>query len=151
MAGHSPSGFFGKQNSWSHLSQQVFQVLKQKNSPRPSRTTTIFYFWYVVPSLKCCYFYARCNGTHTFQKVQAFSHQSTEYFPRSLGDHQEVDLTLTEPSEACSSLDVVAGSFVSSWMSRHCTLEVMVVGRPVLRTFTTVPCFCHLWLSLWFA
>ncbi len=29
--------FFGRhQNSWFHLSQQVFQVLKQQNSPRPS-------------------------------------------------------------------------------------------------------------------
>ncbi len=37
MAGHCPSGFFGRQqNSWFHLSQQVFQVLKQQNSPRPS-------------------------------------------------------------------------------------------------------------------
>ncbi|XP_042577407.1 serine protease 27-like [Cyprinus carpio] len=37
MPGHSPSGFFGKQqNSWFHLSQQVFQVLKQQNCPRPS-------------------------------------------------------------------------------------------------------------------
>ncbi|KAI3365019.1 hypothetical protein L3Q82_010070, partial [Scortum barcoo] len=25
-----------QQNSWFHLSQQVFQVLKQQNSPRPS-------------------------------------------------------------------------------------------------------------------
>ncbi|KAI3376555.1 hypothetical protein L3Q82_017009, partial [Scortum barcoo] len=29
--------FFGRQqNSWFHLSQQVFQVLKQQNSHRPS-------------------------------------------------------------------------------------------------------------------
>lgn len=37
MTGHSPSGFFGKeQNSWFHQSQQVIQVLKQQSSPRPS-------------------------------------------------------------------------------------------------------------------
>ncbi|XP_054631665.1 acyl-CoA 6-desaturase isoform X2 [Dunckerocampus dactyliophorus] len=37
FSGHSPSGSFGRQqNSWFHLSQQVFQVLKQQNSPRPS-------------------------------------------------------------------------------------------------------------------
>ncbi|KAI3359471.1 hypothetical protein L3Q82_013775, partial [Scortum barcoo] len=35
MAGHSPSGFFGRQqNSWFHLSQQVFQVLKQQEQPQ---------------------------------------------------------------------------------------------------------------------
>ncbi len=76
---------FGRQqNSWFHLSQQVFQVLKQQNSPRPLHTTTtIFYCWYVL-FLKCCYFYARCNGTHTFQKVQTFvSPQSI--FPKVLG------------------------------------------------------------------
>ncbi len=32
-----------------------------------------------------CYFYTRCNGTHTFQKVQLLSRQSTEYFPKELG------------------------------------------------------------------
>ncbi len=36
-----------------------------------------------------CWFYARCNGTHTFQKVNQ-SHQSTEYLPKSLGDNQEI-------------------------------------------------------------
>ncbi len=37
-----------------------------------------------------CWFYARCNGTHTFQKVQLLSHQSTEYLPKSLGDNQDI-------------------------------------------------------------
>ncbi len=54
-------------------------------------------------------------------------------------------LTLTEASEACSSLDVVVGSFVTSWMSRRCALGVILVGRPLLGRFTTVPCF-HLWI-----
>ncbi len=54
-------------------------------------------------------------------------------------------LTLTDSSEACSSLDVVVRSFVTSWMSRRCTLGVILVGRPILGRFTTVPCFCHLW------
>ncbi len=31
-----------------------------------------------------CWFYVRCNGTHTFQKVQLLSHQFTEYLPKSL-------------------------------------------------------------------
>ena len=48
MAGHSPSGFFGRQqNSWFHLLQQVFQVLEQQNRPRPSH-----YCCYVL-FLKC--------------------------------------------------------------------------------------------------
>ncbi len=138
----------------------------------------MFFFWML------CYFYARCNGTHTFQKVQPLSRQSTEYFPKSLGDHQMFSgklrwafmffllssgfglgtlpcrpflpslflmveswtLTLTEASEACSSLDVVVGSFVTSWMSRRCALGVILVGRPLLGRFTTVPCFLHLWI-----
>ncbi len=55
-------------------------------------------------------------------------------------------LTLTEASEACSSLDVVVGSFVTSWMSRCCALGVILFGRPLLGRFTTVPCFRHLWI-----
>ncbi len=57
---------FGRQqNSWFHLSQQVFQVLKQQNSPRPSH-----YHHHISLLVWCsfsemrCYFYARCNGTH---------------------------------------------------------------------------------------
>ncbi len=55
-------------------------------------------------------------------------------------------LTLIEASEACSSLDVVLGSFMTSWMSRHCALGVIFVGRPLLGRFTTVPSFLHLWI-----
>ncbi len=36
-----------------------------------------------------CWFYTRCNGKHTFQKVQLLSHQSTEYLPKSLGNNQD--------------------------------------------------------------
>ncbi len=118
----------------------------------------------------CC-FDAKCNGTHTFQKVKLLSHQSTEYLPKSLGDNQDIfwqmwdeplcsflvsngfclgtlpwmpflpsffliveswTLTLIEASEACSSLDVVLGSFMTSWMSRRCALGVILVGRPLL-------------------
>ncbi len=53
-------------------------------------------------------------------------------------------LTLIEASEACSSLDVVLGSFMTSWMSRRCALGVILVGRPLLGRFTTVPSFLHL-------
>ncbi len=55
-------------------------------------------------------------------------------------------LTLIEASEACSSLDVVLGSFMASWMSRGCALWVILVGQPLLGRFTTVPSFLHLWI-----
>ncbi len=42
-------------------------------------TTTMFDCWYDVLFIMLCWFYARSNGTHTFQKVQLLSHQSTEY------------------------------------------------------------------------
>ncbi len=53
--------------------------------PPPYFTVGMMFF-----SEMLCYFYARCNGTHTFQKVKMLSRQSTEYFPKSLGDHQDV-------------------------------------------------------------
>ncbi len=55
-------------------------------------------------------------------------------------------LTLIEASEVCSSLNVVLGSFMTSWISRHCTLAVILVGQPLLGRFTTVPSFLHLWI-----
>ena len=187
MAGDSPSGFFGKQqNSWFHLSQQVFQVLKQQNSPRPSH-----YHHHILLLVWCsfsemlCYFYGRCNGTHTFQKSltfvssvhRVFSQKSwgssrcflaklrrafmffllssgfrlgtlpcRPFLPSLFLMVESWTLTLTEASEACSSLDVVVGSFVTSWMSHRCALGVILVSRPLLGRFSTVPCFCHLWI-----
>ncbi len=55
-------------------------------------------------------------------------------------------LTLIEASEACSYLDVVLGSFMTSWMSHHCTLGIILVGRPLLGRFITVPSLLHLWI-----
>ncbi len=49
-------------------------------------------------------------------------------------------------SEACSSLDVVLGSFMTSWMSHRCALGVILVGRPLMGRFTTVPSSLHLWI-----
>lgn len=47
MAGHSPSGCFGRrQNSWFHLAQQVFQTQRHQNSPPPYFTVGMMYlFW----------------------------------------------------------------------------------------------------------
>lgn len=50
-------------------------------------------------------------------------------------------LTLTEANEACSSLDVVLGSFVTSWTRCWCSLEVILVGWPLPGRFTTVQVF----------
>ncbi len=109
-----------------------------------------------------------CNWTHTFEKVQHLSHQSTEYLPESLGDNQHIFWQMWDEPLCtfwsavtyaldgvfaqslsyrwiintefnwgkCSSLDVVLGSFMSSWMSRHCTLGVILVGRPLLGRFS---------------
>ncbi len=150
-------------------------------------TTTMFDCWYDVLFYEMlCWFYARCNRTRTFQKVQLLSHQSTEYLPKSFGDNQDIfwqmwdeplcsfwsagfclgtlpwmpfltslfliveswTLTLIEASEACRSLDVVLGSFMTSWMSRRCALGVIVLGRPLQGRFTTVPSFHHLWIMV---
>ncbi len=63
---------------------------------------------------------------------------------------ESLTLTLIEASEACSSLEVVLGSFMTSWISRCCSLGVILVGRPLLRRFTTVPSFLHLWIMALF-
>ncbi len=90
-AGHSPSGFSDRvQNSRFHQLWQVVQVLKLQSSPRPSH-----YHHHVWLLVWCsfyemlCWFYARCNGTRTFQKVKLLSCQSIEYLPKSLGDNQD--------------------------------------------------------------
>ncbi len=83
--------FFWVQNSWFHKLWQVVQVRKLQSSLRPSH-----YHHHVWLLVWCsfyemlCWFYARCNGTHTFQKVQLLSHQSTEYLPKILVDNQYV-------------------------------------------------------------
>ncbi len=46
--------------------------------------------WYDVLYEMLCWFYTRCNRTHTFQKVQLLLHQSTEYLLKSLGDNQDI-------------------------------------------------------------
>ncbi len=85
--GHCPSGFFGRQqNSWFHLSQQVFQVLKQQNSPNHHTTTTIFYCWYDVLFLKCCVTFTPDVMGHTPSKKFNFCLVSPQsIFPKVLG------------------------------------------------------------------
>ncbi len=87
MAGHCPSGFFGRQqNSWFHLSQQVFQVRKQQNSPRPSHYHHLFYSWYDVLFLKCCVTFTPDVMGHTPSKKFNFCLVSPQsIFPKVLG------------------------------------------------------------------
>lgn len=42
--------------------------------------------------------------------------------------------------------NVVLGPSVTCWMSHRCTRGVILVGRSLLGSFTTVPRFLHLWL-----
>ncbi len=39
-----------------------------------------------------------------------------------------------------------SGFFMTSLMSRHCALGVILVGRSLLGRFTTFPSFLHLWI-----
>ena len=51
-----------------------------------------------------------------------------------------------EAGEACRSLDVVVGCFVSFWMRCCCALGVTLVGQPLLERFSTGRCILHLWV-----
>ena len=57
-----------------------------KAAPDHHTSTTRFDFEYDVLFLKCCVL----RQMNTFQKVPLLSRQSTESFPKSLGDHQDV-------------------------------------------------------------
>ncbi len=62
MVGHSPSGFFDReQNSWFHQLWQVIQVLKLQSSLRPSHYH--HHVWRLVwcSFYEMCWFYARCT------------------------------------------------------------------------------------------
>ncbi len=48
--------------------------------------------------------------------------------------------------EACGSLDVDLGSFMTSWTSHYCDLGVILGGQSLLGRFTTVPSFLDLWI-----
>ncbi len=53
-------------------------------------------------------------------------------FAQSLSYCWIMNTTLIEASEAYGSLDVVLGSFMTSWKSRRCALGVILVGRTLL-------------------
>ncbi len=122
MAGHSPSGFSDRvQNAWFH---QLWQVNPGPEAAKQPQTITLHHHVidcrYECSFMKCCVgFISDVTGHTPYKKFN---------------------------SEACRSLDVVLGSFMTSWMSRHCALGVILVGRPLLGRFTTVTSFLHLWI-----
>ncbi len=75
---------------------------------------------------KLCWFYARCNGIHTFQKVQLLSHQSTEYLPKSLGDNQDI-VWRDEP--LCYFCSVVAFALELSHGCRFCPVSFLLLNH----------------------
>lgn len=70
---------------------------------------------FAVLFLKCgVSSHSRCNTTHTLSRVRLWSHQSTECFPRSLGDHHDVLLkNWVEPY--CSVNKVLFKSGLPKW------------------------------------
>ncbi|MEQ2252375.1 hypothetical protein ILYODFUR_021168 [Ilyodon furcidens] len=90
------------QTSWFYPSQQVIQMLK-------SHIITLPPLCFTVGMMFCfCnagYFNSRYNTTITSQTCPLLSHQSTEYFLRTLEDHQDVFW------------ENVRRAFVSFWVS----------------------------------
>ncbi len=176
MAGHSPSGFSDRvQNSWFHQLWQIIQVLKLQSSPRPSHYhhhVWLLVCWYCVgftpdvtghtPSKKFTEYLPKSLGDNQdiflanvrrafvfFLVSKGFCLGTLPWMPFLPSLFLIVEswtLNLIEASEACSSFDVVLGSFMTSWMSCRRALGVILVGRPLLGRFTTVPSFLHLWI-----
>lgn len=85
--------------------------LQAAKKQQPKTVGVMFFF------MKCSDLCSRCAGMQVFQKVQLLSCQSNEHL--ALCSFWSVVvftriLTLTDASEACSSLNVVLGSFVTS-------------------------------------
>lgn len=122
------SRFSGKeQNSCFHQLQQV--ALKQQSSPTPSHCH--LHLWLLVWSLYEMQLVLRCNGTQTYKKFNFCLVLPQNNFPKVSWIIQDVfwymwavvcsifpslfliieswTLTLSKPTEACSSIDVVLG------------------------------------------
>uniref|UniRef100_A0A672LZE6 TNF superfamily member 13 n=1 Tax=Sinocyclocheilus grahami TaxID=75366 RepID=A0A672LZE6_SINGR len=72
-----------------------------------------------------CWFYARCNGTHTFQKVQLLSHESTECLPKSLGNNQDIFWQMRD-EPLCSFWSAVAFDLELSHGCRFCPVSFLL-------------------------
>lgn len=90
MDAHFPfQDFLVEQNSQFHQLQQVVQLPKQQNSPRPSWPSSSLLVWCSHYGTLVYTLHGRCNATQTFHKIVYFSCHSTECFPKSLRDHQD--------------------------------------------------------------
>lgn len=90
MDTHFPfQDFLVEQNSQFHELQQVVQLPKQQNSPRPSWPSSSLLVWCSHYGTLVYTLHGRCNATQTFHKIVYFSCHSTECFPKSLRDHQD--------------------------------------------------------------
>ncbi len=91
--------------------------------PPQCLTVGLMFFYEIL-----CWFYARCNGTHTFQKVQLLSHQSTEYFPKSLGDNQDICLQMWDEL-LCSFWSAVAFALELCHGCRFCPVSFLLLNH----------------------
>ena len=94
-------------------------VLKLSRSPdsiaSPPHCTATFDCWSNDMTVKCC----TCFMLDIMELI--CSHVlSRESCLLTFAGVMYTDLTVAEAREACSSLDVLVGSFVTSWMSCHC-------------------------------
>lgn len=88
-------------------------------------------------------FLAKVRGASVFFLVSGFHLRTLPWTPFLLSLFLIIEswtLTLTEASGACCPLDVVLGSFVTSSMSRHCALGVILAGRPLFITVLSFLC-----------
>lgn len=110
------------------------QILKQKQAQTFTRPPPC---WTVdVPFMKCFVRFMP-DVTGLKQKVHRIFFQTSQ-------------MIWIEPNESCSSLDIVLDSFVASWMSHQCILEVTLVGQPILGGYAPVLRFLYMWFSLEF-
>ncbi len=75
-----------------------------------------------------CWFYARCYGTPTFQKVKLLSHQSTEYLLKSLGNNQDMFWQMWD-EPLCSFWSAVAFALELSHGCRFCPVSYLLLNH----------------------
>lgn len=162
MAGHPPLDFL--------IESRICGSINYSKSSRPWSSKTQLQtitlpprVWLLVwcpVSEMLCWFYTRCNGTRTFQKVANvrwpfffFLCGQQCFWPFCLISFLLFSwpLTLTEASETCSVLDVL-GSFVTSGISRSFAFWDILVEWPSWRgsSLSHVFFICGFYLFIFF-
>lgn len=114
-----------------------------KAAPDHHINTTIFDCWYDVLFLKCCVtFTTDVTGRKPSKKVQLLSLQSTEYFPKSLGDHQDVFCQKCDEPLCSFSSAVVFTLGTLPWMPFLPSLFLMVESWTLTLTEASEACSC---------